>query len=612
MSDAPTVDVTRVAKELAELRAALVRAEDHMARSIARVHPRHRASARNLVHYVALRRHDVRELQVELAELGLSSLGRLESNVLASVDRVLRVVCTLGGLPAPEPVRMPEGLQDGRSLLADNAQALFGPPPPGRSTRILVTMPSTAAGDPDLVQQMVAAGMDLARVNCAHDDEAAWRRMIGHIRRAGTAAGRTVPVAMDLAGPKLRTGPVEPGPRVMRVAPVRDASGVVMEPATVLLTAVESGAPGMTTVTIGDGGWAERRQPGDVVQLVDTRGARRRLPVLAVADGGCLVEVQETTYFGSGVLLRVERDGAASDTTEVGELPELEQALVLRPGDELVLTRDLSPAPVPRPGMVATGRQRIGCTLPEAFSAVEPGHRVLLDDGKIGGDVTEVSPDEMVVRITDAARGGTRLKAEKGINLPDSRIRIPALTAKDVADLPFVVDHADLVSLSFVREADDVELLQEQLHRLGGTHLGIVLKIETVPAFEHLPDLLLTAMQSERVGVMIARGDLAVETGYERLAEVQEEILWLCEAGHVPVIWATQVLDTLARKGRPSRAEVSDAAMAERAECVMLNKGPYIVTAIETLAGILERMTGHQSKKSALLRELRSWTRAIS
>ncbi len=83
-----------------------------------------------------------------------------------------------------------------------------------------------------------------------------------------------------------------------------------------------------------------------------------------------------------------------------------------------------------------------------------------------------------------------------------------------------------------------------------------MLKIETVPAFENLPDLLLTALANERVGVMIARGDLAVEAGYERLAEVQEEILWLCEAAHVPVIWATEVLDSLAKTGRPSRAEV--------------------------------------------------------
>jgi pyruvate kinase len=120
-----------------------------------------------------------------------------------------------------------------------------------------------------------------------------------------------------------------------------------------------------------------------------------------------------------------------------------------------------------------------------------------------------------------------------------------------------------------------------------------------------LPSLLLTAMRHERVGVMIARGDLAVECGYERLAEVQEEILWICEAAHCPAIWATQVLETVAKQGTPSRAEITDAAMGHRAECVMLNKGPHIEHAVSVLDDILRRMESHQTKKRAMLRALR-------
>jgi pyruvate kinase len=103
---------------------------------------------------------------------------------------------------------------------------------------------------------------------------------------------------------------------------------------------------------------------------------------------------------------------------------------------------------------------------------------------------------------------------------------------------------------------------------------------------------------------MVARGDLAVEVGFERLAELQEEILWLCEAAHVPVIWATQVLDTLARRGIPTRAEVSDAAKGIRAECVMLNKGPHIVEAVRFLGGVLDRMSDHQAKHRPMMRRL--------
>ncbi len=103
---------------------------------------------------------------------------------------------------------------------------------------------------------------------------------------------------------------------------------------------------------------------------------------------------------------------------------------------------------------------------------------------------------------------------------------------------------------------------------------------------------------------MVERGSLGVEVGYERLAEVQEEILWLCEAAHVPVIWATQVLEGLAKSGQPSRAEISDAVMSGRAECVMLDEGPFIIPAVQFLNGILERMAAHQSKKRSMLRRL--------
>jgi pyruvate kinase len=178
------------------------------------------------------------------------------------------------------------------------------------------------------------------------------------------------------------------------------------------------------------------------------------------------------------------------------------------------------------------------------------------------------------------------------------------MTAKDIEDLSFAARHADIVELSFANSAQDVESLQQHLSRMGDRQPAIVLKIETRRAFENLPEMLLTAMRSPSCGVMIARGDLAVECGFERLAEVQEEILWLCEAAHVPVIWATQVLETLAKEGRPSRAEITDAAMGLRAECVMLNKGPYIVNAVRALDDILRRMHEHQSKKRSMLREL--------
>lgn len=232
------------------------------------------------------------------------------------------------------------------------------------------------------------------------------------------------------------------------------------------------------------------------------------------------------------------------------------------------------------------------------------GERILFDDGKLPGIVRQVSAEAIHVEIAGREEE-TLLRADKGINLPDTDLALDSLTKTDLEILDFVVQHADAVAYSFVRTADDVARLQRELLLRNGEHLGIILKIETVRAFEELPALLLQAFKSSVAGVMIARGDLAVECGWERLAEVQEEILWMCEAAHVPVIWATQVLETLAKEGRPSRAEITDAAMAERAECVMLNKGPFIVEAVRLLNDILNRMAGHQSKKRPMLRKLK-------
>ncbi len=316
---------------------------------------------------------------------------------------------------------------------------------------------------------------------------------------------------------------------------------------------------------------------------------------------GVLVETRRTCYFVPGIELEAG-DGAVA---EVGMLPRPAGRLRLRVGDSVDIVRDLAPV------SPDAGPARIGCSLPQVFDDVRAGHRVYFDDGKIGGVAESATADVIRVRVTEAGPAGARLRAEKGINLPDTTLRLPALTDEDLEHLPFVAAHADVVGLSFVRQASDVRLLQVNLDRLGAQDLGIILKIETVAGFENLPAILATALVSPSVGVMIARGDLAVEAGYERLAEVQEEILWLCEAAHVPVIWATQVLDTLARTGRPSRAEVTDAAMSGRAECVMLNKGPYVVEAISLLSEILHRMEAHQSKRSSLLRRLHAWDSAF-
>ena len=577
------------------------------------VHAHHRGSIENLDHFVALRSTDLRELQDDLATLGLSSLGRAESHVAATLDAVTRALRALAGQLMPEGEPRPVDFDSGPKMLARTTHALLGPCPDGRTTRIMVTLPSEAATQPDFIDGLVQVGMDVARINCAHDDADAWRLMAAHVRRSATKYGREVRVMMDLAGPKLRTGPMLPGPAVVKIKPRRDVFGRVLAPGRALLVPDDAPfgeATGGSNLIPVDRRTFERVRSGMVVHLRDARDAQRSVVVVdtSARDDGreesVVVEASRTTYVTSG--MELEGDHPTAVSGRVGVITPAAGFVRLSVG----CTVELVAGDV-RGEMLAADRARVGCSLPAAVAALEPGHRVFFDDGAFAGVVEHVraTSEQIVatVRIVAAPPMGGKLKAEKGINVPDTDIPVPALTERDIADLDTVTEVADMVALSFVRRSHDVELLQQQLTERDATDLGMVLKIETVQGFRNLPDILRRSMRTERVGVMIARGDLAVEAGYERLAEVQEEILWLCEAAHLPVIWATEVLDNLARTGRPSRSEITDAAMSERAECVMLNKGPHVIEAMLTLHDILHRMTEHQSKKRQLLRPLRSW-----
>lgn len=594
---------------LEEIRQSLVASEAAMSAKLDSVHPVYRASARNLVHYLALRRYDIRGLQEELATLGLSSLGRAEAHVMATFDAVLRALHGLAG-QGWEPQPASSRFFEGKKLLEEHTRTLLGRAPDGRSVRIMVTMPTEAASDYALVRALVAAGMDCMRINCAYDDARAWAHMIEHLGRAREDLGRECRVVMDLAGSKLRVGPIEPGPELVKVRPKRDLRGQVTRPARIwLVPATQDGfklpAEADAVLPIAEGNLASLR-PGEVLELRDARGARRRFTVSAAADGRVLVECRRTSYVISGTELNPKGALNSAAVFKVGVLPALRMPIILKPGDRLILSREPClgrSAELDKDGRVVR-EAVITSNMPEILGDFRAGHRIWFDDGKIGGVIKQADANRAEIEITQARAGGSKLGENKGINLPDSDLNIPCFTPKDLEDLPFVAAHADVAEMSFVRRPQDVQELRDQLARLTDRGIGIVLKIETRKAFENLPELVLAAMQHPSAGVMIARGDLAVECGYERLAEAQEEILWICEAAHLPVIWATQVLETFAKTGQPSRAEITDAAMGERAECVMLNKGPYIIEAVASLNDILRRMQAHQVKKTSMLRAL--------
>lgn len=605
-------------EELLALRQTMLERETRMQAPLALVLPKYRDSARNLIHYLSLRTHDLRPLQERLAWLGLSSLGRSESHVLANLDKVLGILhCLTGQAWHDLSEQEPAGSVSSRRLLDQHCSDLLGEHPPGRPVRIMVTLPQEAATEPDLARGFLEAGMDIARINCVHDDAQTWRSMAKNVRDAAQGLKRPVKILMDLGGPKLRTGALEPRPPMLRMRPQRDYFGRAYRPYRLGIQST-TGEVGELAEVDGsicvDARWLSHLKPGAQIDFSDARGAKRHLLVVQCTDSGAVAESLQTAYVTPQTLLSIHAgDGKKRRTTPVGTLPSLPGVLHVHRGETLRVTKD----GIGRSAQVDEHFQdivlepaHIACTLPQAIDQVCIGEHIWFDDGRIGGVVRKVSAQGLEVEITQARDGGEKLVGDKGINLPDSELNLPALTDKDVQDLAVVAQEADMVGLSFVQRPEDVHQLRDRLHQLGRPEMGIVLKIETLKGFENLPELLLAAMSAECSGVMIARGDLAVECGYERMAEVQEEILWCTEAAHMPVIWATQVLESMAKTGVPSRAEISDAGLGVRADCVMLNKGPYITDAIRSLDDILRRMAGHHAKKRSLLRALRAWNGA--
>jgi len=384
-------------------------------------------------------------------------------------------------------------IKQGENLLKRNTNKLFGKKPSDRHTRIMVTIPSEVVDQPEMVEQFIDHGMNVARINCAHDNASVWLAMIQAIREIDKKYHRHTSISMDIGGPKIRTAEVP--------KPIRLKKGDTLH-------LLKQNCPGKK---------AKKDKEGNIVS-----------------------------------------------------------------------------------------HAHVSCTLSEIFGYLKVGHKIYFDDGKIKGFITEITDEFVGIEIARAGEDGEKLRADKGINLPNSNLKLHGLTETDKENLKFIVKHADIVNFSFVNSRDDVRDLHSYLKSLGAENsIGIVYKIETQNAFNNLTTILLEALKWEKVGVMIARGDLAIETGWDTIGKIQKEMLAICNACHIPIIWATQVLESLAKKGLPSRAEITDTVNATKAECIMLNKGPHILRAIELLDTIVKDMEPYQEKNAPMLPPLK-------
>lgn len=571
------------------------------------VHPVYHKSALNLIHYLAFRSFDIDELQEDLRDLGLTSLSNIESHVMRSLLSMSWILNQLLGQPTPEVRKGIISFKKSEKILRTNTKLMFGYKSKRRRTRIMVTLPGTAAEDPAFISRLMKNGMNSARINCAHDDRETWQKMILHIREISNKKLKNCKVMMDLGGPKLRTGAIKPGPKIVHIKPEKDVAGKVINPARVWIAPPNFLPPENDVIHIPiNEQWFREIKRGDTIRLKDSRDKKVDITVGGRSGNGRYAFCFTSAYVSTGTELQLfGPDKSEKAANKVGELLPIEQYILLKENDTLILHADPKegePAKFDEYGNLVEPAH-VSCTLPEIFKDVNTGEPIFFDDGKIEGEIVEISEEELKIKITYAKDKGSKLKADKGINLPHSNLNVSGLTEKDKQDLEFVAEFADTVNFSFVNNENDVQELLDELEKYENT-IGIILKIETQKGFKNLPHILLRAMQTFPIGVMIARGDLAIETGWKNFATIQEEILRICEAAHIPDVWATQVLENLAKKGVPSRAEITDAALAQRAECVMMNKGVYIEKAVKMLDRILRRMQHFQKKKETMLPRL--------
>jgi len=474
--------ITQINLQLEDLERKMLNESASRCNFFKKIHTKQLDAAKNLLHYLVLRKEDVRELQDALHIAGLSSLASSESHIHSQLQSILM---RLGKNYSPDELDNCDYLFSKKEI-CNKSKLLFGEKADPGIPFIMVTFDSSFAENYAIVKTFLQNGMNVARINCAHDDEATWSRMINLIKRACRHTGLHCKIYMDLAGPKIRT-------RLLR------------------------------------------------------RGSKKGK---VKVKGGELVWLAEN----------------ADGFTE----------------EDIVISAN-------EPGIIEN---------------LKKNDRVYIDDGMIKGVIEKTKKNKAAMRIVRASSGKYKIKDDKGINFPDSELFVPSLTESDKKSLPFICEHADLVGYSFVRTPSDLASLQQLMKTYSTKTPVIILKIETPEAVKKLPSLLLQGMTQKVFGVMIARGDLAVEIGFERMGEIQEEILWICEAAHVPVVWATQVLESLNKSGIATRSEITDVAHAAMAECVMINKGDHAIEVIETLRDILQRIGGHHIKKRFTFRPL--------
>ncbi len=598
-------------KEISEIRKTLQDAKHGVDFNLPRFE-----SLLNLKQYLILRSKDQTKLQEKLFLLSLSSLGSSSAHVAGRVETLYEQISsslTCSDIPQEEINCL--GIKEAIKLASTNSAMLFGGKIKSKlskqTTAIMVTLPSNASdNDGKLIRELADSGVKAFRINSAHDSAEVWNSMakvIANINESRDEDSK-IKIFVDLAGPKIRTGrirkvetPVEIGsnkaPQDLLVfyskdmitkPKTKDAQTQKKEPAQIVI----------------EKEFFQTLKEGEQFKIKDSNKKKVLVNVVKIYDDYAKCEIEKKVYLNN--------DSKVSMSTQKGKIFGVQKRIEpirLFKNDLIDITENdtLGRSAIYDENNTLLKPILISGSFSGIIKYIDLGEKIFIDDGKIGLEVIQKNSNSIRCKVFLAKSKGTLLKEEKGINFPSTNVKIKALTKVDKINALSVMGFVDTFNLSFTQNAEDVLDLQNLLKKYERTDIGIVAKIETNRAVVNMPEILEQLLKCEKSGVMIARGDLAIEVGFQKLAYIQEELLDICDAAHMPVIWATQVLESQMKNNLPSRAEITDAAMSSRAECVMLNKGAFAIDTIGVLIHILDDMHSIFKKNRQLLSKKTFW-----
>ena len=601
-------------EELQTLRASLFAVRDETD-----INELHYKSLLNLNQYIKLRNNDYTKLQEKLFLLSLSSLGRSYAHVAASIDTLHDQLCCSLGYEEISKELQEEfhhlTILDAITIASDNAKALFGGKSSSKMSRqktsLMITLPSNATNNEGkLIRKLSTSHVDIFRINTAHDTPQVWKEMAEQIRSLNVEREKheKMKIFVDLAGPKIRTGKIRKIDMSLEIGSNKTQKEIWLfhgeQESKTEMTEIKT-LQKLPAQIVVEKHFFKSLKAGSLIRAHDMNAKEVEIHVIEIDENRARCVIEKKLFLNNKSLLTCKKKESLIKNIQTQCEP-----IRVYLGDIVKIThKDIfaraarwsDEGKIIEPALISCHTQGI-------LEHVKLGDKVFIDDGKLGLEVIDKNENELTCKVILAKASGVLIKEEKGINFPNSYIKTSALTELDKENLLEVIEFADSLSISFCQSAEDVKELQDLLAFHGRDDIGIIAKIETKQAVSNMPEILKQLLKSKKSGVMIARGDLAIEVGFENLAYIQEALLDICDAAHIPVIWATQVLESKMKNNLPSRAEVTDAAMSSRAECVMLNKGAFTFDTIDVLISILHDMHSIFKKNKQLLKKETLWS----